>query len=877
MKDLAAAPEVRSTCPYCGVGCGVLLQPDGEGGLSVRGDPAHPANAGRLCSKGTALGETVGLAHRLRAPRMEGRETDWDTALQKVADRFSSAIAEHGPDSVAFYVSGQLLTEDYYVANKLMKGFIGSANIDTNSRLCMASSVAGHKRAFGTETVPGTYEDIDEADLVVLVGSNLAWCHPVLYQRLLAARASRGTKIVVIDPRRTASCDQADMHLALEPGSDVALFNRLFTALYEGGALDKAFLAQTNGYDAALRAAYGDDIAVTGLAEAEVEAFCSLWMRTERVITIYSQGVNQSTSGSDKVNAILNCHLATGRIGLPGRGPFSVTGQPNAMGGREVGGLANMLACHLDLEAPDHRAAVRTFWGADKVPDAPGLKAVDMFRAVEDGRIKALWIIHTNPAVSMPEADRVRAAIASCPFTVVSDVTGQTDTARLADVLLPATAWAEKDGTVTNSDRTISRQRAVLPAPGQARADWAILAEVGRRMGHVRAFDYDSPAEILREYAALSGVAAQFGRDFDISALADLSDADYDQLTPQRWPLSSTRNGGRFFGDGAFFTPDGKARLVAVRSKPPAARTEPRYPFRLNTGRLRDQWHSMTRTALSPRLSAHLPEPFLDIHPDDAARLAIGPAALVLVKNPTGRAILRARITDSVKPGQVFASMHWTGETAPSARIDALVPAETDPVSGQPESKAAVVSVAPFQAAWYGFAVSADSMKLRSDYWALARTAQGYRAELAGQSPVAGWAAEARRMFDAEDVEMSSIIDQTRGMARIVLHRHNRLVAALFVSKTPVAVMRDYLATLPGSDDRTALIGRPPADVPNPGPVLCSCFGVGINTILEAIETRGLLSVEAIGEALGAGTNCGSCRPELADLLHRVDNREAAE
>ncbi|MEL6889325.1 MAG: molybdopterin-dependent oxidoreductase, partial [Pseudomonadota bacterium] len=508
--DGSGLPETRSTCPYCGVGCGVLLRAGGHGGLDVRGDPEHPANFGRLCSKGAALGETVGLAQRLLSPRVDGQDTGWDYALQLVADRFAETIAEHGPDSAAFYVSGQLLTEDYYVANKLMKGFVGSANIDTNSRLCMASSVAGHKRAFGSDTVPCTYEDLDEADLVVLVGSNLAWCHPVLYQRLMAARKARGTRVVVIDPRRTASCDGADMHLALQPGSDVALFNRLLLTLYEGGALDTGYLAHTVGLGAALDAARADSTAPTGLSAADIDAFCQLWMGTEKVVTIYSQGVNQSTSGSDKVNAILNCHLATGRIGKPGCGPLSVTGQPNAMGGREVGGLANMLACHLDLENADHRVAVRDFWGAPSVPDAPGLKAVDMFRAVADGRINALWIIHTNPAVSMPEADAVRDAIAACPFTVVSDITDRTDTARLADVLLPATAWAEKDGTVTNSDRTISRQRSVLPTPGQARHDWDILAEVGRRMGFVRAFDYTSAAEIFREYATLSGVAGQF-------------------------------------------------------------------------------------------------------------------------------------------------------------------------------------------------------------------------------------------------------------------------------------------------------------------------------------------------------------------------------
>ena len=875
--DGSGLPETRSTCPYCGVGCGVLLRPDGSGGVAVSGDPQHPANFGRLCSKGSALGETVGLDHRLLTPRVFGKDAEWNDALQLVTDRFRETIAAHGPDSVAFYVSGQLLTEDYYVANKLMKGFIGSANIDTNSRLCMASSVAGHKRAFGTDTVPGTYEDLDEADLVVLVGSNLAWCHPVLYQRLMSARKTRGTRIVVIDPRRTASCEGADMHLALAPGSDVALFNRLLAEIHETGAIDVGFIANTRGFDAAMDAARAATTSATGLSEREIAAFCRLWIGTERVVTIYSQGVNQSTSGSDKVNAILNCHLATGRIGKPGMGPLSVTGQPNAMGGREVGGLANMLVCHLDLENPDHRAAVRAFWNAPAVPDAPGLKAVDMFNAVGDGRVKALWIVHTNPAVSMPEADAVRDAIAACPFTVVSDITAETDTARLADVLLPATAWAEKDGTVTNSDRTISRQRAVLPAPGGARPDWAILAEVGRRMGFAQAFDFASPAEIFREYATLSGIAGRFGRDFDISDFAELSDGGYETLAPTRWPVAGARQGGRFFADGQFYHDDGKARFVPVRWKPPAAATGPRYPFRLNTGRLRDQWHTMTRTALSPRLAAHLPEPFLDIHPNDAEDLGLEPADLVHLESPHGRAILRARLTDSVQPGQVFASMHWTGETAPSARIDALVAAACDPVSGQPESKASVVAVHRFDAAWYGFAVSSDVIRPDCDYWALARTATGMRAELAGRTPVVDCEGEARRLFDAPDASLSSIIDAKRGTARVALYEEDRLVAALFTARRPVAVMRDYLVMRLGTDAVDVLTGRPPADVPDPGPVLCSCFGVGINTIVTAIETDGLMSVDAVGAALQAGTNCGSCRPEIADLLSRARLREAAE
>ncbi|MEW2914181.1 molybdopterin-dependent oxidoreductase [Leisingera sp. JC11] len=869
--------ETRSACPYCGTGCGVLLRQDGQGGLAVRGDPEHPANRGRLCSKGLALGETLGLEGRLLAPQVNGQETDWDSALDLVAARFRQAVEKHGPDSVGFYLSGQMLTEDYYVANKLMKGFLGSANIDTNSRLCMASTVAGHKRAFGTDTVPGTYDDLEEADLIVLVGSNLAWCHPVLYQRILAAREARGTRLVVIDPRRTASCDQADMHLKLRAGSDAALFNRLLAALYEGGALDAEYLRQVNGLGAALEAAFAADAAVTGLEEAEIAAFCDLWMRNEKVVTIFSQGVNQSTSGADKVNAILNCHLATGRIGKPGCGPFSVTGQPNAMGGREVGGLANMLACHMDLENSRHRTAVQEFWGAPAMPERAGLKAVDLFRAAGEGRLKALWIIHTNPAVTMPEADAVSAAIKACEFSVVSDITAATDTARLADVLLPAAAWAEKDGTVTNSDRTISRQRAVLPPPGQARADWDILADAGRRMGWGPAFDYQSPAQIFREHAALSGIAGSFGLDFDISGLSTLSDTDYEGLRPVRWPVSRSRQGGRFFADGQFYHPDGKARMLPVRWRPPAAAQDRRHPFRLNTGRIRDQWHTMTRTARAARLSGHLAEPFADIHPEDARRLGVRPAELLRLSSPQGQAILRARITADVQPGDLFVPIHWTGETAPSARIDTLVAAATDPVSGQPESKGAVVAAERWQPAWYGFAVSCRPMAPRTEYWAVARTGAGYRAELAGLAPLADLEAVARELFALPAAEAQVMTDRRKGIARLALFQDGRVMAALFTAPEPVAVSRDYLAGLPGSCAAEALTGVPAAGRPDPGPVVCACFSVGANTILQAIESGGLMSVAEVGAALQAGTNCGSCRSDIAALLARTAVPHAAE
>ena len=864
--------NIRTTCPYCGVGCGVIAAHDGAGMAQITGDPDHPANFGRLCSKGSALGQTLGLGERVLTPLIGGRPTDWDRALDLVADRFTGALAQHGPDSVAFYLSGQMLTEDYYVANKLIKGFMGSANVDTNSRLCMASSVAGHKRAFGSDTVPGTYEDIEQADLVVLVGSNLAWCHPVLYQRLMAAKAARGTRVVVVDPRRTATCDGADLHLALVPGSDAALFNALLVALADHGALDHAYLAaHVSGFDAALGAARVSDPALTGLAPQALATFLDWFTSTEHVVTIYSQGINQSESGTDKVNAILNCHLATGRIGRPGMGPFSVTGQPNAMGGREVGGLANMLACHLDIENPAHRAAVQRFWASPKMPQAAGLKAVQMFDAVAWGQIKALWIIHTNPAVSMPDANAVARAIKGCDFVVVSDVT-QTDTTRLADVVLPATAWGEKSGSVTNSDRTISRQRAFLPAPGQARDDWRMLADVGRRMGWGAAFDWATAAKVFQEYATLSGVAGDLGRDFDISGLAG---ADYDTLAPTRWPVSAKHQGGRFFAQGGFYTPDARARMIPITPRLPVAKTAPRYPFRLNTGRIRDQWHTMTRTALAPRLTQHIAEPFVELHPDDARALGLDPATLARVTSPQGQAILRVAITDRVQKGHVFAPMHWTADTAPMGRVDALVAPVTDPISGQPESKGSVVAIAPLAPAWYGFAVSTSPMTPKATYWARARHDGGWRCELAGMDPPSNWEAYARALFNLPDATCLRVEDRIRSTFRLALMDGRRTVAALFVAPDPVTLARGHVAGQVGADGAGLLAGRPAQGVIDPGPTICACLNVGRNTILNAIASQGLSSVDAIGAALHAGTSCGSCKPELAALL--AQRLEAAE
>lgn len=869
--DHAAEPSgIRTTCPYCGVGCGVVATPRTDGSVSIAGDPDHPANRGRLCSKGSALGETLGRDGRLLHPTIGGERVSWDAALDLVARRFAEAIRDHGPESVAIYGSGQMLTEDYYVANKLMKGFVGSANIDTNSRLCMASSVAGHRRAFGSDTVPGTYEDLEEADLVVLVGSNLAWCHPVLFQRIAAAKAARpAMRIITIDPRRTATSAAADLHLNIRPDGDVALFNRLLVHLADCGAIDHAFVGEhVGGLDAALATARQADPAATGLASDELSAFLDLFANTPKTVTVYSQGVNQSACGTDKVNAIVNCHLATGRIGRPGTGPFSVTGQPNAMGGREVGGLSNMLAAHMDLDDAGHRDIVSRFWGSDRLPVRPGRKAVDLFEAVGDGRIKALWILGTNPAASMPEASRVQAALGACPFVVVSDIVAS-DTSRFAHVVLPALGWGEKSGTVTNSERRISRQRSFLAPPGEAKPDWWALAELGRRLGHGGAFGFDGPAAIFREHAALSAFENEGTRDFDLTGLAGLAPEAYDRLEPVRWPVrASGLQGERFFADGGFFTPDGRARMVAVDTPPIAAA-----PFALNTGRVRDHWHTMTRTGRSARLSAHIAEPFCEIAPDDAARLGVRPADLVRVETAHGSAVLRALVTDRQAAGRLFAPMHWTAEFAPAGRVGALAQSACDPWSGQPALKSTPADLARYPARWHGFAVTRRRPDPSlADYAALARTAGGWRVELAGTGE-ADPEALAQGLFGTG--EAVSRADRGAGTHALALFRDGRLEGALWVAPDPVRVSRAFACAMldeervAGAARLALLAGRPGADRPDPGATVCACFAVGRNDVERAIRS-GAGDAAAIGRATKAGTNCGSCRAELKEIVDAV-------
>ena len=893
LTELFSARKSCTTCPYCGVGCGVAAtlesQPaggeSGEAVIRIQGDEQHPANKGKLCVKGSSLADTLGNHGRLLKPRLHGEDCDWDTALDYAASRFRETIKEHGPDSVAFYLSGQLLTEDYYVANKLMKGFIGSGNVDTNSRLCMSSAVAAYKRALGADAVPCNYEDLDEAELVVLIGSNAAWTHPILFQRMQAAEA----KLVVVDPRGSATSEMADMHLAITPGSDAALFNGLLHYLTEFGALDQAFIDNhtENFTDTLYAAAEWTPEKVADYCSVELDqllAFYELFRGTEKTVSFYSQGVNQSSTGTDKNNSIINCHLATGRIGKPGCGPFSITGQPNAMGGREVGGLANVLAAHMDF-TEENIDRVGRFWNASNMAQGPGLKAVELFDAVDSGQIKAVWIMATNPAVSMPDARKVAAALKKCPTVIVSDCVADTDTARCADLLLPATTWAEKTGTVTNSERRISRQKGFLPKPGEARHDWEIVCDVAKRLGYGEAFDYRGPADIFREHAALSGFEnnrEQARRAFDISALANISDQEYDFFTPVQWPVNAASPDGtaRLFADGDFYTPSGRARFVAVSPQCPKQETRDEYPLVLNSGRLRDQWHTMTRTGRARKLLDHSEAPEVHVHPDEAQKFGIEDAQLVRVESEKGQFFGRARVTASQKPGQLFAPIHWSDSLAHNATVSALALPFTDPVSGQPELKQFAVNIAPLDARSYACLLlrtqTADELHSRLQagdrllretilHWYRVPVEGGYRFELA-LSRQPDWQAIADYLFALHGKQLNRQRLQLPSGERWLLYSEQMELLVFTTS--------DW-QTLPDRKTLEDALQKPlpemPAqllqNVPAGAQMVCTCLQVSRKEI-EAAIADGAASVDELGELLGCGTNCGSCKPEISALLN---------
>ncbi len=866
----------NTTCAYCGVGCGISITQGTETTLS--GLKEHPANSGKLCIKGTHLLDTLDLTGRLARPEVNAIPVTWDEATSHIADKLKGIIAEHGSDAVAFYVSGQLLTEDYYVANKLMKGYIGSANIDTNSRLCMSSAVAAYNGAFGEDVVPCDYSDLDCTEYMVLVGSNAAWTHPVLFQRMQEAkRKYPKMKIVVIDPRRSDTADQADVHIPLAPGSDAALFNGLLHYLNQHDFLDKPFIdSHTDGFEIALLEAEKWTVATVAeycaLPEALVLEFYAGFANAKSAITFYSMGINQSSSGVDKCRAIINAHLASGKILEPGSGPFSITGQPNAMGGREVGGLANQLTAHLDIENSEHRQIVQHYWQSPTIATKSGKKAVDMFDDVANGRIKAIWIMATNPAVSLPQSKKIREALSKCELVIVSDCISANDTLAYADVKLPATGWSERDGTVTNSERCISRQRPFKPAYKEAKHDWQIMCAVAEKMGF-DGFSFSSAHEVFNEYTQLTAIANKNKRQLDLDALSGLSKSEYDNLQPIQWPLA--RRDGEWvsvppFENRKFSTDNGRAKFKAVDPIPPQAIPTKQYPIRMNSGRIRDQWHTMTRSGLTQKLFAHIDKPFIQLHPSLAKKHNIRNKQLVKASNHQGEYIAHALINKSVEEEQCFVPIHWNNTFSSASTANVLFESVFDPLSGQPESKHTIVNVEPVNVAQYGEIYAISDVQLNTDYW-VKRQLDGcvnYAFESIEEvkDPIT-WA-QTCLFQDGEWLAM-----QKGSRVQLICLLDNKLAFVAFIDTQPITIPSDWVAQLFNQDKLPpdsirALLHATPDPAYLLGPLVCVCHQVHEKQIVESIE-KGAQSVDELGEKLKCGTNCGSCRSVISGLLDK--------
>ncbi len=896
--------ETRSTCPYCGVGCGVVIESEGGQITGVRGDPEHPANFGRLCTKGQTLHLTasapITLHQRLRVPRLHGREVTWHEALDTAAERFTTIAREHGPDALGFYVSGQLLTEDYYVFNKLAKGLLGTNNIDTNSRLCMSSAVAGYKATLGADAPPACYDDVMHAELLFIAGSNTAWAHPVLYRRIEDARRARpGLKVVVADPRRTETAAQADLHLPLLPGTDVALFHGLLHLLLWDGRTDAAYIAaHTTGFDAlkALVREYTprETARITGLAEDAIVQAARWWGESAATLSLYCQGLNQSSSGTAKNAALINLHLATGQIGKPGAGPFSLTGQPNAMGGREVGGMANLLSAHRDLGNAEHRAEVAKLWGVADVPARPGRTAVEMFQAAADGEIKALWIACTNPAQSLPDQAMVQRALQRAEFVVLQEAFEGTATARHAHLLLPASSWGEKEGTVTNSERRISRVRAAVAAPGLARADWDIACDFARRLeqrlrpGLPTLFPYAGPEAIWNEHRESTS-----GRDLDITGL---SWARLDE-GPQCWPYPRGAAAGRerLYADGVFPTDDGRACFAAQAYKPVAEPRDARFPFSLNTGRLRDQWHGMSRTGTLPRLFGHEPEPGVELHPQDMARLRLAEGDLARLRSRRGELVLPVHASEQAAPAQAFIAMHW-GDEFVSGGVNQLASPALCPQSRQPELKHAAVQITRAELPWRLVALAwceeAQALQLRAALRRLfgefafaacvpfGRERGGVLFRAAAAAPAdAALVARVAALFDLEGTHALHYADARRGQRRSLRMAQRggdqQLQALLLAGDTRAEAWIAPLLQqqLPAQGYGRALLA-PGAVPPGPVPVrtrqVCSCFDVSEARIRQALAGCSGSAEERLAGLQGAlrcGTQCGSCLPALRGFV----------
>ena len=892
---------IRSTCCYCGVGCGVLIETDGRKVIGIQGDPQHPANFGRLCTKGMTLPLTASTEGRLTQPllrhhREEKRQpVSWDSALDHVADQFARIIAEHGPDAVAFYLSGQLLTEDYYVFNKLAKGLIGTANIDTNSRLCMSSAVTGYKKAFGVDGPPCSYEDLELADTVLFAGSNMAYAHPVLFRRLEAAKAARPqTRWIVIDPRRTDTAALADLHLQIQPGTDVALFNGMLHYLIWEDRLDHELIAQhTEGF-ADLRKLvreYTPKMAaeICGILEADLVTAAEWFADAQGTLSLYCMGLNQSSHGTDKNLALINLHLATGQLGRPGAGPFSLTGQPNAMGGREVGGLSTMLASHRDLENPAHRADLAQVWGIDQsiLPIARGKPAVELFDAIASGEIKAVWIACTNPAHSMPDIGRVRAALEKAELVVLQEVFSDTDTMAFADVVLPATTWGEKEGTVTNTERRISRVRPAVAAVGEAMGDWWIATQFAQKLqARIRPntsalFDFASVESVFNDYRATTT-----GRDLDITGL------DYAVLeeNPRQWPMPAGAEDGtaRLYTDHVYQTASGKAQFHAVTYQPVAESVNSRYPFRLLTGRLRDQWHGMSRTGRVPQLFEHVAEARLSMHADDMSRRDLKDGDLVKLESKRGQLIVAVEASRELQSGSVFLPMHWNAQFMQAGGANELTVGAVDPYSFQPELKHAAVRIEKIELPWTCVVVREGNVEqllhklrplLARCRWAslslMGREHPAIVLRVADHAAPEGWLDEIDDILDFESGPNTlHYRDSRRGVDKVAMWSDDQRLIGLKLAGETVA--QDWLLALMKQGGiwkwprQWAFLpnATPPSGAPGKERTVCNCLGVTESAIKARLAQGD--SLPMLQSRLKCGTSCGSCVPELKRLVQET-------
>ncbi len=697
------AQTFKSTCSYCGVGCGIIIQKDKYGKIKVKGDPGHPVNKGMLCSKGKNLNYVVNDTHdRLLYPQMRwGKQqplerVDWEVAMERAAAVFGTIIKKYGPDAVGFYISGQCITEEYYLINKLVKGYLNTNNIDTNSRLCMSAAVMGHTKVFGEDIVPVSYEDIELADCFLVTGANPAWCHPILWRRIEQHKERYpDVKIVVVDPRYTQTCDLADLHLPLKPGTDTTLYKAFARCMIEEGTVDKEFVAKhTEGFEAYKAAVFERSVeeaaVICELPSADIRKAARYMGEAKGFISLWAMGLNQSGDGVNRNTSLLALSLLTGQIGKPGAGPLSLTGQANAMGGREVGGMSTLLAAHKRLDNPKHRQEIADFWGVEAIPSKPGLTATQMVEALEQGKLKAIWIVCTNPLISLPDSSRAEKALKNAKFVVVQDISQKAAAIPFADLVLPAAGWAEKEGTMTNSERRVSHLSKAVEAPGEALPDVEIIKHFAQKMGF-EGFGHGHPSEIFAEHAALTK-----GSNIDISELT------YETLMQEgsvQWPFrKSERNSKRPFSDGRFPTASGRARFLLDGPQSNPETPDPQYPLVLTTGRIRDQWHTMTRTGKVNGLGQHIPIPFLEIHPDDARIRGIKEDKPVIIRGRRGEVKVNAKVTETIKKGVVFLPMHWGKLMGKDfARTNNLTGNDIDPVSKQPDFKFSRVEVVPFQ------------------------------------------------------------------------------------------------------------------------------------------------------------------------------------